>query len=223
MKGPHHFLMIRKREEMNPKLYYIHDPMCSWCWGFRPVWDALQQALPNNITVEYVVGGLAEDTDIPMPLEQQQMIQNHWHTISTKLGTQFNFDFWKNNTPKRSTYPACRAVIAAKNLKAEQAMIDAIQRGYYLQALNPSEITDLTLIASDLAKTLATFDDEEFLRQLHSSQVQAELVAQIERARALTQRGFPSLVLAVDEQQHFIAHDYKDYRPTLAKINKLLV
>ena len=28
---------------MGPKpsvtLYYIHDPMCSWCWAFRPVLD----------------------------------------------------------------------------------------------------------------------------------------------------------------------------------------
>ena len=29
-------------------------------------------------------------------------------------GVRFNFDFWTHCTPKRSTYPACRAVIAAR-------------------------------------------------------------------------------------------------------------
>ena len=23
-------------------LYYVHDPMCSWCWGFVPVQQQLQ-------------------------------------------------------------------------------------------------------------------------------------------------------------------------------------
>ncbi|MFT6977114.1 MAG: putative protein-disulfide isomerase, partial [Shewanella psychromarinicola] len=25
----------------NTTLYYVHDPMCSWCWGYRPTWDTL--------------------------------------------------------------------------------------------------------------------------------------------------------------------------------------
>ena len=98
---------------MSSKLYYIYDPMCSWCWGYRPVWDLLQQHLPKSIAVEYVVGGLAADSDSAMPIAQQQMIQNHWRTIEQKLGTRFNHDFWRVNTPRRSTYNACRAAIAA--------------------------------------------------------------------------------------------------------------
>jgi len=66
---------------MNIILYYIHDPMCSWCWGFKPVWKALQLHLPDSIQVEYVVGGLAPDSSIPMPVEQQAMIKAHWHAI----------------------------------------------------------------------------------------------------------------------------------------------
>ena len=73
---------------MSSKLYYIYDPMCSWCWGCRPVWDLLQQHLPKSIAVEYVVGGLAADSDSAMPIAQQQMIQNHWRTIEQKLGAQ---------------------------------------------------------------------------------------------------------------------------------------
>ena len=62
---------------MNTRLYYLHDPMCSWCWGYRFVWDKLQQNLPTSIVVEYVAGGLAPDSDEPMPISQQRMIQNH--------------------------------------------------------------------------------------------------------------------------------------------------
>ena len=42
-------------------LYYVHDPMCSWCWGFRPTWLALQDQLPEGVRVQRLLGGLAPD------------------------------------------------------------------------------------------------------------------------------------------------------------------
>ena len=127
-------------------LFYIHDPMCSWCWGYRPTWQLLKSKLPETIGVNYVLGGLAPDTDQPMPQELQHTIQGHWQRITAELGTEFNFEFWKKCKPRRSTYPACRAVIAAKNQDSEMQMIEAIQRAYYLRAMNPSDVSTLTNI-----------------------------------------------------------------------------
>lgn len=74
-------------------LYHVHDPMCSWCWGFRRAWDQLREALPDSIKVVNVVGGLAPDTDEPMPLEQQKTIAGYWSDVAEQTGAQFNFDF----------------------------------------------------------------------------------------------------------------------------------
>lgn len=52
---------------MTIELLYFHDPMCSWCWAFRPVWTDLCTQLPAGVTVRRVVGGLAPDSDAPMP------------------------------------------------------------------------------------------------------------------------------------------------------------
>ncbi|MDF4306582.1 DsbA family protein, partial [Vibrio parahaemolyticus] len=27
---------------MDIKLYYVHDPMCSWCWGYKPTIEKLK-------------------------------------------------------------------------------------------------------------------------------------------------------------------------------------
>ena len=53
---------------MQAILYYLHDPMCSWCWGYRPTWLKLKAALPHYVQVEYLLGGLAPDNDEPMPV-----------------------------------------------------------------------------------------------------------------------------------------------------------
>lgn len=96
-------------------LYYAHDPMCSWCWAFRPVLQALRAELPVNINWVSLLGGLAPETTEPMPDQTKQFIQGQWQKIQQMVpNTEFNFDFWTACDPKRSTYPACRAVIAAR-------------------------------------------------------------------------------------------------------------
>jgi putative protein-disulfide isomerase len=206
---------------MSSKLYYIYDPMCSWCWGYRPVWDLLQQHLPKSIAVEYVVGGLAADSDSAMPIAQQQMIQNHWRTIEQKLGTRFNHDFWRDNTPRRSTYNACRAAIAANKQSCQEPMIDAIQQAYYLRALNPSDVDVLVRVATELSeRTSNTLDVAQFITDINSSETNNELANQVSLARELTQQGFPSLVLEIDGVIQQIPLDYSDYKTTLAYIQK---
>ncbi|WP_343815451.1 DsbA family protein [Colwellia asteriadis] len=207
---------------MMATLYYIHDPMCSWCWGYRPAWHQLETNLPSEINVEYVAGGLAPDSDEAMPIALQQSIQSHWHTIQAKLGTEFNFDFWQKNTPRRSTYNACRAVIAAKNQGLEKEMLAAIQQGYYLRALNPSDKSTLITLAQELAKQNPMMNTAQFSADLSSAATQTELMRQIELARTLTHRGFPSLVLEYQGKQHFIAHDYQDNAITLKQIMQYL-
>ncbi|MCV5276703.1 hypothetical protein OFC49_38835, partial [Escherichia coli] len=75
--------------------------------------EKLKQQLPGVIQFEYVVGGLAPDTNLPMPPEMQQKLEGIWKQIETQLGTKFNYDFWKLCTPVRSMYQSCLAVIAA--------------------------------------------------------------------------------------------------------------
>jgi len=203
---------------MTSVLYYIHDPMCSWCYGFAPTWNRIQEDLSPNTKVEYLVGGLAPDSDVPMPLRTQHLIKGAWQRIHEMLGTDFNFDFWDKNTPRRSTYPACRAVLAARTQKIEKEMIKAIQRGYYLRALNPSDDNVLIQLANELL-----MDVEQFISDLHSDETEQELKNQITLARKLTKRGFPSLVFAHNDSYHFIEHDYKDHNVTLSQLDEVLV
>ncbi|HFD11524.1 MAG TPA: DsbA family protein, partial [Crenotrichaceae bacterium] len=148
---------------MKSTLYYIHDPMCSWCWAFRPVWQTVQQQLPQHIEVNYLLGGLAADTNQPMPETLQNTIRQTWQHIQTAVpGTEFNHEFWTTCQPRRSTYPACRAVIAARTQgnQYEQAMINAIQHAYYLDAKNPSDDEVLIELAAKLKLDLKQFQTD---------------------------------------------------------------
>lgn len=163
--------------------------------------------------MEYIAGGLAPDCDKPMPEAMQREIEGYWHTIAEQLGTEFNFDFWRLNKPRRSTYMACRASIAAAYQDTQEAMIDAIQRCYYLRALNPSDTSILVQLAVELALDITLFE-----RDLHSAETQKELERQLNLARTLPINGFPSLVLAVGDQLLPIKRDYHQIEGMLEEI-----
>jgi putative protein-disulfide isomerase len=187
--------------------------MCSWCWGFRRSWDALREALPAAVSVVNVVGGLAPDSEAPMPQEQQQAISGYWADVNERTGAEFNFDFWTNCTPRRSTYPACRAVLAASRQNAEQAMIDAIQHAYYLRAMNPSDNSTLIALAAELGLDVARFSDD-----LVSNEIEDELQQHFLRRRKLGVRVFPSLVLAKGSALFPIDINYESHLPMLDAI-----
>jgi len=200
------------------KLIYIHDPMCSWCWGYAPAWQQLKQALDGVLTIEYRVGGLAPDSEEPMPLAMQSMLQNTWHSISNKLGTQFNFDFWHHCQPRRSTYPACRAVLLARRAGKEGEMIQAIQHAYYLHARNPSD----TVVLAELAQEIGILNVTHFIQQLESCDVNTELFNEVAYTRSLPIQGFPSLVLNVQGNILPILIDYSDWQVTYATIAEII-
>ena len=200
-----------------PILYYVYDPMCSWCWGYRPTWVLLQKKLESVVEVRLLVGGLAEDSNVPMPEHMQGFLQQTWHKISAQLGTQFNFDFWSQCQPKRSTYPSCRATIIAREYNKEQAMCLAIQEAYYLHAKNPSEVNTLVELAESIG-----LDGDLFSQQIKSDKVNQQLMHEIAKVRTLPIQGFPSLALAVGEDLYPIRLDYKNEQISFDMVSAIL-
>ena len=201
-------------------LYYAHDPMCSWCWGFRPVWEQLRAGLPAQVRVQAILGGLAPDSDQPMPLDMQNGLQDTWRRIQQRIpGTVFNFEFWETCSPRRSTYPACRAVIAAgtQGPEYESSMVLVIQRAYYQQARNPSDNSTLVELAEELG-----LDTGRFSGDLAAPATQARLEREIAQSRALGLGGFPSLVLDVNGSRWPVPLNYTDHHPMLEHILMLL-
>jgi len=198
------------------ELYYIHDPMCSWCWGFTNTWKQVKFELTKDINVTYILGGLAPDNDDPMPEKMRQYVQLNWQKVAEKIpGTEFNYKFWSECNPVRSTYPSCRAVIATKNQNKdlEIDMIQKIQHGYYLQAKNPSDDSVLIQFSYEL-----DLDIEKFKKDLNSNETNNKLMDEILLSESLPINGFPSLILKTEYDIKKIHIDYNDHQSIINQI-----
>lgn len=199
-------------------LYYVHDPMCSWCWAFRPALTELLQRLPETITVRKLLGGLAPDTDEPMSEAMQERLQQTWQRIEQSVpGTRFNFDFWTQNAPRRATYPACRAVLAARAQGRDESMLEAIQRAYYQQARNPSDEATLLELAAEIG-----LEANAFSHALTAAETQRQLKQEILQAEMLGVDSYPSLVLSVNGSNWPVSIDYTNADNMLDTIHWLL-
>ena len=206
----------QRPETDTPVLYYIHDPMCSWCYAFAPVWQRVRELVAGKVVVKNVLGGLAPDSDAPMPDEMQGYLRGTWQNIETVVsGTVFNYDFWEQCEPRRSTYPACRAVIAARMLgqEYEESMITAIQHAYYREARNPSVVETLVELASEIG-----LDADEFAVTLAGAGCEQVLQEEIALTRSLGATGFPSLVLVTRRSGQQVEYDYNDADATAQRI-----
>jgi len=198
-------------------LYYVLDPMCSWCYAFAPTWNKLLKQLDSSLHVEYVYGGLAPHSNEPMPQNMQEMLQNTWKDIEQRVGTHFNYDFWSTCKPRRSTYLACQACVSARLQGKEYEMIQEIQKAYYQNASNPSDRDTLEIAASNINLNI-----DKFSHALESDEIINLFKKDLHKRRELRVNGFPSLVLQIKDSYFKIAIDYKNHETILKQINSYM-
>ncbi len=154
-----------------------------------------------------------------MPESLRSIIQANWRKIERTIPhIQFNYEFWEKNKPIRSTYPSCRAVLAAKKQKLvfENKMIQQIQTEYYKNAENPA----LNITLYNCAKQIG-LNSELFRKNFTSQAIDDELHQQIEFTRELGVTSYPSLSLEINKQVLPIKIDYNDEQCMLNQIIQL--
>ena len=210
---------------MSPTIYYVVDPMCSWCWGFAPVWREFVSEIPESVAVVDLMGGLAPDNEAPMDSAMRQYVQDAWGAVKARTGAEFNFEFWNKCEPKRSTYPACRAVIAAGEQAsgARSLMYDAIQRAYFLEARNPSDAEALECVAGEIG-----LDRKQFTEDLGSDHINRIFQLELESVAKLGVSGFPTMVVKRESPGELARYDlltagFSDIDVLRDRLSRLLV
>ena len=176
---------------MRTRLIYVMDPMCSWCWGFAPVVQALvAQAQAQGVGADLVVGGLRQER-VAMDQAGRERTLSYWHAVHDASGQPFNFDSGLPEGLVYDTEPACRALVAARSLDPQRVwpLVGLIQRGFYVDGRNvtmPPELVDLAEAAG--------IPRIEFADRFDSQAVRDATAADFDWARNLGIAGFPTLL-----------------------------
>src|SRR5574344_1711844 len=100
-----------------PTLFYIGDPMCSWCYGMSDILkDTQEYCAKNGIEFKIVLGGLRSSGQALWDDRFKSFLKNEWIKISNKTGKEFSFSILDLENYDYDTTPACKAVFIAKSL-----------------------------------------------------------------------------------------------------------
>lgn len=189
--------------------------MCSWCWGFTPTIEAVQEEYRARMDVELVLGGLHPRETSPLTEVERQDIYHDWRQVHERSGQPIDFDHAMPPGFVCNSEPPSRAVLAAASLNDRLAfpMMKAIQSAFFAGGRDVTQ-TD-TLI--DLAAGLG-LDREAFLQASTSASVRSKTRAQFVKTRQMGVRGLPALILQQGNDLHPICNSWQP----LAKIRAAL-
>ena len=204
----------------DPLLWYFADPMCSWCWGFTPVIEAVRDACHERLKIALVLGGLRPGATEPMTPGARDEILHHWHQVHERTGQPFSFEHALPDGFIYDTEPASRAVVTAGGLDPAQifAMFKAIQAAFYAVGRDVTQPAVLAELAAGLGIDAATF-----LQAFDSDAARAKTQAHFAQARKAGARGFPTLILQRGEQIDHIADGCQPLDAVRTELDRLLL
>lgn len=192
---------------MSARLLYVMDPMCSWCWGFSPVAQALfEQAQAAGVQVHLVMGGLRTGNSAALEPSTRRYILEHWQAVADATGQPFQFD---GALPDGFVYdcePACRAVVAARSLAPEcaWALVKLIQQAFYTQGRDVTQTSVLVELAEQAGLTRI-----DFAAAFDSAEQQAATAADFTWVQDLGIAGFPTLLAERNGQLALLTNGYQ--------------
>ncbi|RMG21555.1 MAG: DsbA family protein [Bacteroidetes bacterium] len=190
---------------MNSTIWYIGDPLCSWCWGFSPQFEQLMDALKGEAQLRIRMGGLRPGTREVMDERLKSFLSHHWHEVHHRSGQPFSFDIMKRDDFVYDTEPPCRAVIVMRHLQPakEWAFFKAIQYAFYAQNKDTNQTATYLPLVEELG-----VDWETFREKFESDTFKKKSWQEFAEVAELGIRGFPSVLLQTSGRVHPITLGY---------------
>lgn len=192
-----------------PHLVYFADPMCSWCWGFSPVVEAIRRRFGSALPIRLVLGGLRPGTTRPMDAAAKTDIRAHWDHVRAATGQPFDFGFFDRPEFIYDTDPAARAVVVARRAGMETALdrLRRIQHAFYAEN---RDVTDEAVLAN-LAEE-AGEDRDAFIAAFRAEEAKTATWRDYGISHRAGIDGFPALV-ASDGTGNAYAPVARGYQP----------
>ena len=192
---------------MQARLLYVMDPMCSWCWGFAPVAEALvEQARAAGLPLHLVVGGLRTGSGAALEPTTRRYILEHWQAVKDTTGQSFRFEGALPDGFVYDTEPACRAVVAAHSLDPDIAwqLVKEIQQAFYLEGRDVTQPSVLTELAEK-----AGLPKIEFAEAFDSAEQLSATASDFSWVQDLGIAGFPTLLAERKGQLALLTNGYQ--------------
>lgn len=193
--------------------------MCSWCWGFSPVIDAIKREYGDRVKLSLVLGGLRPGTTDPLKPESREEILHHWHEVHRRTGQPFAFDGALPEGFVYDTEPPSRAVITVAGINPDATLpyLRRVQAAFYAEGRDVTNSVTLTALAAEL-----NIEPELFQTAFASPEAIARTSRHFEHARQAGITGFPTTVMQRGEKLELLSSGYRPFEDLRSQLEAWL-
>ena len=183
--------------ELLPSVFFVTDPLCSWCWGMAPEVDRIRAALAGEARVRLLLGGLGLQNQQPMHQQGWRRLAALWQQVAATTGQQFRQLSDDEPPIVFNSREACRAILAVASLDEEMAFdfLHALQAAFFLDGQDSQDLIVQKQIAQTLGLRAEVFMDA--LQRLTDARLDAALQA----SRGHGSNALPAVLVANRQDQ----------------------
>lgn len=185
---------------MRPKLLFVTDPLCAWCWGTLPELEAARRQLGDEVEFDLIMAGMRVGTDEGLAEYNRRRLLKLWREVRQVTGQVFSEQF-----PAGFVFDsarACRAVEMARHDGGGPpwAFFSRLQAAFFVDARDTGKIDVLAdLLELDAGTVAGRVDDPQY---------GAAVDANVDLIERLSAHALPNIQLDVGEGYRLLSGGY---------------
>lgn len=201
------------------EMYYIADPMCSWCYGFARVIQGIHATYQDRMQISLVTGGLRVGNTHRLTSALKETLVGHWRDVEDMTGQAFNYDFPVPEGFIYNTEPSCRAAVVVRKHKGDEVFpfFETLHTAFYVEGRDMTDTDVLTELA-----TKHGVDGEIFRTSFDDEEVAQETYDDFAFGHSLGIQGFPSIVLRDARGLALLTSGYQHFEALTPMIDQWL-
>ena len=211
--------MTNSTNNNKPKLIYVGDPMCSWCYGIAEELAQTTEHYNKTLDLEIIMGGLRAGGGEEWNTQFKDFLKHHWEDVGMLSGQPFKFDILKWESFDYDTEPSCRAVVTVQSIDNKQALafFKEVQKGFYLENRDPKTIEFYKPICQQMGINFELFSDK-----FESNEMKAATKQHFQKSQQIGVRSFPTILVEYKGQLHLVASGYSTFEKMKEKIDNII-
>ncbi len=207
--------------DQKPKVVYVYDALCGWCYGFSPVMEKLYQNYSGALAFEVVSGGMVVGEGVGPISEMATYIKSAYPVVEKTTGIKFGKAFvdgmLEKGTAVMSSEKPATALSWVKNNRPDLALAfaAALQKMIYHDGLGPDDDESYRGLAQKFG-----FDFDRFVVEMKSPANVQSALADFMYAQELGVTGYPTVLWVAGEQVEVLCRGYCEYKTLETEIKK---
>lgn len=204
---------------IKPKIIYVTDAMCGWCYAFGGVMADIQEEFQGKFDFIAISGGMIVGDRIAPIAEMAEFIKNAFPRVEAHTGVKFGEDYVKlldEGTYMANSIKPAIALNAFKSylpLKSVEFSHD-LQYAHFYQGKNLNEKEAILELIEPYK-----INPEEFLERMNDERIHQLTFQEFEYVQKAGITGFPAVLCESNKGVYMVSNGYRSLEDMRTIIN----